>query len=239
MMAALLTLLLSQTPPPEQDREPPVIEDVAVASENPQAAPIVTVVMFDRGTGVGASSIFFRSSPDDAWQTVELKRSGAGLFLARLPDGLQVSGFSYYIEAYDIAGNGPERIGSAAVPLHVERATMSTLQRLEQERMVEPAAPLDPAFLMVSLGVSVLAGAGSAAFALDLVDTNLRLAEVANELLRTDNSDERRSVLLSSQAQLENAAVGDGVITATLGVVAVAGLVTALTLVVLSAVPSW
>lgn len=221
---------------PPSDLEPPIIEDVAAASSSPQAAPVITVLMSDRGTGVGTSSIFYRALPTGTWLKAELRGGTSGMFIARLPDGLQISGFDYYIEATDVAGNGPARIGSRELPIRVERATMPTLERLERQRFVEPGPAIHPAFLMLSLSVGVLAGAGAGAYALDLGGTNDRLAGVRSELARTDNSDQRRNDLLVNQAALESAIVGDTVITSVLGVVAAAGLATGIVLVVVSSI---
>ena len=223
------------------DLDPPIIEDVAAASSNPQAPPMITVLMSDRGSGVGTSAVLFRplgpsATTNGAWQKAELKGGTSGLFIARLPEGLQHSGFDYYIEATDIAGNGPARIGSPDVPIRVERATVSTLERIERQRVVEPDPKIHPAFLMLSLGVGVLSGAGAGAFALDLAGTNDRLAEVRTQLARPDNSDQRRNDLLASKASLDNAAVGDTVISSVLGIVAAAGLATGITLVVFSSI---
>lgn len=244
-MIALLLLLAMQDPVPAAssptavdaptDVEPPIIEDVAAAASNPRAAPVITVMMSDRGTGVGNASVVFRALPSGEWQKAELKGGTSGLFIARLPDGLQVSGFEYYIEANDIAGNGPARIASAQAPIRVERATLSTTERLQEERDAAHVGPaIHPAFLMLSLGVGVLAGAGAGAYALDLASIGVRIEDVDTELARAGVSDARRVELQAARGELEAAQRADVVITTILGVVAAAGLGTGITLVALS-----
>lgn len=250
-MIALLLLLASQdtpvvppavTPPATSvlsapsDVDPPVIEDVAAASSNPRAAPAITVMMSDRGTGVGNAFVIYRALPSGEWQKADLKGGTSGLFIARLPDGLQVTGFEYYIEASDIAGNGPSRIANAQAPIRVDRATQATTERLRDAREAANVGPaIHPAFLMISLGVGVLAGAGAGAYALDLGSIGGRIADVDTELDTGGLSDARRAELLAARGGLETAQRGDLVIASILGVVAVAGLATGITLVALSA----
>ena len=114
-------------------RDPPLIADVAAAASNPDASPIITVMMSDAGTGVGVAVVHFRPS-GGSWQQAELKGGTTGLFIARLPEGTQRTGFEYWIEASDIAGNGPTRIASADRPIAVEKASEPTTALLERQR---------------------------------------------------------------------------------------------------------
>ena len=103
-MIALALLLATQAAP--VDAEPPTIEDVAAAASNPDASPVITVMMSDHGSGVGSAFVHFRAKGGE-WQRADLKGGTSGMFIARLPDGTQRSGFEYWIEATDIACHGP------------------------------------------------------------------------------------------------------------------------------------
>lgn len=204
------------------DTDAPIIEDVAAASSNPDAAPVITVMMSDRGSGVGTALVHFRA-PGGEWQKTDLKGGTSGLFIARLPDGVQRSGFEYWVEASDIAGNGPARIASPDRPIVVEKATEPTMVRVERQRAAaDAAAPvhIHPAWLMLSLGVGVAAGAGAGAFALDIGNVQ---QDIDTEQPTGDRA-----------AELQQARTIDIAAAATLGVVAVAGLGTGVVLVVLS-----
>lgn len=221
-MIALALLLATQGP--AADLEPPLIADVAAAASNPDASPIITVMMSDPGTGVGDAVVHFRP-PGGPWQRAELKGGTSGLFIARLPEGTQRTGFEYWIEAKDIAGNGPTRIASAERPIVVEKANEPTVARLERQRAeAEAAEPIHihPAWLMLSLGVGVAAGAGAGAFALDI----RAVQQIIDE-------EQPTGVRLR---ELEQARTADLTAAATLGVVAVAGLTTGVVLVVLSSI---
>src|SRR5438128_2128039 len=108
------------------DTDPPIIEDLAAAASNPDAAPIVSAMLSDPGSGIGTAYVHYRGVGSTSWEKAELKGAANGLFIARLPDGLQKSGFDYYVEATDVAGNGPTRIGSENAPIRVDRATEAT-----------------------------------------------------------------------------------------------------------------
>ena len=219
-MIALVLLFATQAPP--VDSEPPVIEDVAAAASNPDAAPVITVMMSDHGSGVASAFVHFRTKGGE-WQKTDLKGGTSGMFIARLPEGAQKSGFEYWIEATDIAGNGPATIASPDRPIVVEKATEPTLVRLERARVAavnEAPIHIHPAWLMLSLGVGVVAGAGAGAFALDI-----------NNVQRTLDTEQPTGARL---AELEQARTTDIAAASTLGVVAAAGLVTGAVLVVLS-----
>ncbi len=219
-MIALVLLLATQAAPVDTDA--PIIEDVAAAASNPDAAPILTVMISDRGTGVGSAFVHF-STKGGEWQKADLKGGTTGMFVARLPDGTQRTGFEYWIEATDIAGNGPATIASPDRPIAVEQATEPTMKRVERQRsQAEASAPISihPAWLMLSLGLGVAAGAGAGAFALDIKNVQQTIALEQPTGARRD--------------ELDQALTTDVTAASTLGVVAVAGLATGVVLVVLS-----
>lgn len=230
MIPIALLLLASANAP---DTEPPIIEDLAAAAANPAAAPVITVMLTDNGTGIGNAFVFYRG-PGQSWSKAELKGGTTGLFIARLPDGLQRTGFDYYVEATDVAGNGPARIGSPEAPIHVERATVATLDRIANEPKVEARADpihIHPAWMMLSLAVGVLAGGGAGAYAMDLAGVNKSIGIDETNLADPNLSDVGRKKIQANEAQLKQAATQDTVIAAILGVVGAAGIVTGAALV--------
>ena len=218
------------------DTEPPIIEDLAAAASNPEAQPVVTVMLSDPGTGVGTANVFYRGRGFNTWSKASLKGATSGLFIARLPDGLQKTGFDYYVEATDVAGNGPTRIGSTDTPIKVEAATEATMKVLARQEAarVEPRPPIDPAWLMLSLGVGVLAGAGCGAYALDIVGTGRKIDDVNDRLNDPGISAKTKTALETSRTALQTASVQDTVIATVLGIVGAAGLATGSTLVVIA-----
>lgn len=202
------------------DHNPPIIDDIAVAASSPDAAPLVTAVITDDWSGVERAYVYFRRPGASAFERATLAPGSGGLFLARLPDGTQNTGFEYYVEVFDAANNGPARMGSPEKPFRVEAAREGTVQRLEREQAAREMGPVHPAWMMLSLGGGILAAAGSGIFWLDFATSQARLA---NE---TD-PDIRRA--------LENAMLGDVVIGSVLGVLAVGGLATGVGLLVYAA----
>ena len=233
MMIVAAALLLATVA--NVDTDPPIIEDLAAASSNPEAAPVITVMLADPGTGVGTARVVFRAI-GGAWQKAELKGGTQGLFIARLPDGLQRSGFEYYVEATDVAGNGPSRIGSADVPIRVERAKEPTIKRLERQKAehAEPGPTIHPAWLMLSLGVGVLASAGAGAYGLDWSGVNGEIGTVDADLAKPGLSPAAVTALQGRKANLTSAATQDGIICTVMGVIGGAGLVTGTALVIVS-----
>jgi hypothetical protein len=183
---------------------------------------------------VGTARVFFRAAGSSgAFDKVELKGGTSGLFIARLPDGLQKSGFDYYVEATDIAGNGPARIGSPEAPIRVERATEATLTRLAHQEAdhKDPIPQIHPAWMMLSLGVGVLAGAGAGAYALDLAGVDKKVVGDDKILNDADTSAGAKRSAAANKTALSKAATQDTVITAILGVVSLASLATGVVLV--------
>jgi hypothetical protein len=218
-----------------EDFEPPIIEDIAAAASDPAAQPVITAMISDRGAGVATATVHYRARHEPGWRRAELKGGRAGLFIARLPDGLQRTGFEYYVEAVDAAGNGPVRIGSPEAPIEVERATVATRDRVPEPRIEEAGSRIHPGWLMLSLGAGVLAGAGAGAYGIDLLGLNNKIGELDAALARTDLSDEQRARIGVRKDGLEGAAVQDAVIASVLGVVSAAAVVTGTALLIASA----
>ncbi len=240
MLALIVALFVSQAPatsfvdpaPGARDDEPPTIDDFAVASENPAAPPMITAVFSDDVSGVKSAAVFFRRVGDAAYEQADFTTGTSGIFIARLPDGLQRSGFEYFVEVTDAAGNPPARLGSADRPLVVPAAVESAAAR-EQRRAVDahidPA--IHPAWTMAALGAGIALGAGAGVFAYDWNATTGQLAAV-DEHLATRPGDE---AALARRAALQNAQVLDATLGTLLGVAAVAGLATGITLAALTA----
>lgn len=224
---------------PIADVDPPLIEDIAAAAAHPDAAPVVTVMMSDRGSGVGAAVVVVRG-PGQEWQRVPLVGNGEGesaLFIAHLPDGLQRTGFDYYVEASDRAGNGPARIGSPEQPIAVDAAREPTRARLERQALAQTAPTqmsIHPGFIMLGYGVGILGAAGAAGYLIDLNISTRRLAAVEDELASSGLSEERAAALNEARAGYQDAVVYDTAIAVVLGVVGVAGLVTGTALLIAS-----
>jgi hypothetical protein len=232
-MISLALSLLFVTTSNAPDTEPPIIEDLAAAAANPAAPPVITVMLTDNATGIGNAFVFYRG-PGQSWSKAELKGGTTGLFIARLPDGLQRTGFDYYVEATDVAGNGPSRIGSPEAPIHVARATQATLDRLAQQPQPQTRADpvhIHPAWMMLSLGVGVLAGGGATAYAMDLSGVNQSIGVDQTNLADPNLSELGRKKIQDNEASLKQAATQDTVIAVILGVAGVAGIVTGAALV--------
>lgn len=202
------------------DANPPLIEDVAVAASSPNTAPMITAVITDDWSGVERAHVYYRPPGQSEFQQAALTPGTGGLFVARLPDGTQSTGFEYYVEVWDAANNGPARMGTPEEPYRIEPASEGTVERLEREQAVREMGPVHPAWMMLSLGGGVLAAAGAGIFWLDFLNLQGQLA--------SENDPTRRTAL-------EDAILGDVVIGSVLGVVAAAGLATGIGLLVYSA----
>lgn len=202
------------------DDNAPLIEDVAVAASSPSTAPMVTAVITDDWSGVEKAHVYFRRPGASAYEKTALHPGTGGLFIGRLPDGTQTTGFEYYVEVWDAANNGPTRMGSPEAPLKVQPAAEGTVARLEREQEQAALGPVHPAWMMLSLGSGVLAAAASGVFWLDFMNLQAQ---------RAAETDPER------QTALDEALLGDVVIGSVLGVVAAAGLSTGVGLLIYSA----
>ena len=79
LASCALLLLESPTAAAPPDTEAPIIEDLAAAASNPAAAPVITVMLSDRGTGVGRALIFYRAVGASVWEKAELKGGTNGI----------------------------------------------------------------------------------------------------------------------------------------------------------------
>jgi hypothetical protein len=197
------------------DSDAPGIEDVAVASSNPDVAPVVTAVLSDNGSGIGSAIVSYRVDGAAEWQTVALAGKPGDNWVGRLPDGTQRTGFSWCLDVTDKMGNAGH-LGTRERPFAVPAATEGTLLQLEHE----PQKGVHPAWVMVAFGAGVLSGAGAGAFAIDLATSTTRAKNAADATTRT---------------ALQKAITQDAAIASVLGVVGAAGIATGIMLLVFSA----
>lgn len=212
----------SEDPP---DVNAPIIEDLAVAAGNPRTPPMITAVITDDWSGVEQATIFFRAPGEVDFKKATLEPGSGGLFIARLPEGTQREGFQYYVEVFDAAKNGPSRLGSPLEPFEVGPADIGTLDRIERERQRAELGPIHPAWMMVSLGTGIVAGAGTGVFLIDIfanVNPNLEQAQMVGD---TD-----------AVATWERARLADATIASVLGVISAAGLATGIGLLIYAGV---
>ena len=217
------------------DKAAPLIEDLAVAAGNPTTSPMITAVITDDWSGVERAEIFFRRTGELEYQKTTLSPGAGGLFIGRLPDGLQKSGFEYYVEVWDAAKNGPARMGTPEAPLPVAPAKEGTLQRIERQEREALAGPVHPGWVMLAMGTGVVATAVSSWFWYDLFKTVLPGLETVNQNLASPNlSEADRQKNLEAQLAYEQARTGNLAIGSIVGVVGVAALGTGIALMIAS-----
>lgn len=234
--AAPLPLPLPVPAPEAEDTTPPRIEDLAVAAANPDTAPLLTAVFTDDYSGVAEAVVRFRAPGEAAYRSVSFEAGSGGLFLARLPDGLQRTGFEYYVEVFDAAKNGPAQLGSAEAPLQVAAAKEGTLARLAREEREDVAGAVHPGWVMLAMGTGLATGAASGFFWYDLLAVvQPNLEKVNQELDGGSLTPARAAELEAQRAALEGSSTGNAIVGAILGVVAAAALTTGVALLVVSA----
>jgi hypothetical protein len=198
------------------------IDGLTVASDNPVVPPVVTATLVN--AGAAAQAVVWWHAPGEDWQSTPMSVGPSGLALARLPDGLQQQGFSFYVEVTDVGATNA--VGSRVSPMVMPAATEGNVARVAAANAsrVEPTGP-DPAVIMVTLVAGVLVGAGAGIFGYDLSIVNGRTAAVDAELARSPAA-ARRAALVGERKELEKAATQDAVATVVLSVVGGAALVT-------------
>ena len=223
----------------EPDSVGPIISDVACAAENPQAAPIITALVSD-DVSVAKAVVRWRVGAEPWVETVLGGHSADGvssLFLARLPDGVQRQGFVYVLEVQDDAGN-VTRVGSEQNPLIVPPAVESTAVRMArqaQEAEVANVPAIHPGWIMLSLGVGVLAGGGASVFAIDLAGATSRQKDAQARIDGGVVTGAERVAAERFVREMDQAIVQDAAATAVFGVMSVAALVTGGVLLVMAA----
>lgn len=220
----------ASSPPVENARPAPRIEDLAVAADNPVAAPVISMHVEPVDSVV---TLWWRA-PGGAWASLDLAGSGGPLRLARLPDGVQRRGFEFYV---DVVGNDRRgRFGSRSAPVEVEPAVEGNRDRATRDaRDAAAFAGPHPALVMMALGTGVLAGAGAGAFGYDLHLVQTRLAAV-DAALAAGPPDGERAALTTERTGLEQARLQDTTATVLLGVVGGVALATGVTLLIIGAV---
>ena len=208
------------------------IDGLTVASDNPGVPPVVTATLVN--AGVAARAVVWWHVPGEDWQSTPMSVGPSGLGLARLPDGLQQQGFSFYVEVTDAGATSA--VGSRGSPMAMPAATEGNVARVAAKNVatIERIGP-DPAIIMVTLVAGVLVGAGAGIFGYDLSIVNGRSAAVDAELAQSPAA-ARRAALVGERKELEKAAGQDAVATVVFSVVGGAALVTGVVMLIVGAV---
>lgn len=100
-----------------KDLRAPTITHVRV-TEAPQGEPLVVRARIDDESDVFAPAVYFRAEGEGEFVSLPMKKVSNG-YEAIIP-GQQVSGsLEYFIEAFDVEGNGPAHEGSPEAPIRV------------------------------------------------------------------------------------------------------------------------
>jgi|GEM_PF-2229009 len=217
-----------------QDKVAPTIDDLAIAATNPISAPVVTAVFSDDNSGIDTAYIYVRPVGSEAFKQVAFDAGEGGMFMTVLPLGTQETGFDYYVEVKDAAGNGPTRIGSEEAPLRISAAGPGALEDIRQSKMQKDGYAVHPAWAMLSLGIGVvgLAGAaGMSGIAVSAVDVQQQWAARAQQSGNTE-AEQREAERMYADAT--NAIIIDSGAAALLGIVGVSAVATGVTLLVIN-----
>jgi hypothetical protein len=138
VVAALLACLLvpalaeaSLEPVPELDVNPPVIL-VLPSSWSSEMEPVVLKARISDRSGIRRVTAWVMGEEDEDYRPFRMDRDVDGGYVARLPEWAgRGSALVYFVEAYDLLGNGPRRSAGPGNPF-VLRAEAAEPVRIEQ-----------------------------------------------------------------------------------------------------------
>ncbi|MCP4500007.1 MAG: hypothetical protein GY822_08610 [Deltaproteobacteria bacterium] len=217
-----------------KDSTPPTIDDIAVAATNPDAAPFATGVFSDDNSGIQKAIIFVRAVGAEEYEAVSFDAGEGGMFLAMLPMGLQRSGFDYFVEVSDAAGNGPAQIGTEEKPYRIEAAGEGALAELKAGNIEKAPYVVHPAWSMLALGTGIVGLAvagGLTGIVVGAVDVQGQWDTV---LKRDDLTVEERTSAQASYDEATFAIVSNSTAAGIIGVLGTAAFVTGLSLLVVN-----
>jgi hypothetical protein len=100
---------------PKVDTKPPKITHVAVDRAETEMALTLTAKIADESE-IFEPTVYYRLAGSTKFLTLRMKNERGAMFIATIP-GPEVTGdIEYFIEAYDVHGNGPSRYASNEVP---------------------------------------------------------------------------------------------------------------------------
>jgi hypothetical protein len=134
MLTFLLLVASADQNPPRVVHDPQLVRTAG--------APILLWFQVRDESALFGVSLFVRSSPDQRWQQIPVVEQKDGWFEAAVS---APPGFAYFFEAYDLHGNGPTRVGTAAMPF-VDRSALGPLptERPWDPRVPVKAPPIEP-----------------------------------------------------------------------------------------------
>ena len=125
--------------------------------------------------------------------------------MAMLPRELAVTGFDYFVVAFDAAGNGPAQYASQTKPKIITASKENTRQRIQRvEGSSNAEGGVSSGWLMVNVMLCILTSGTSILFWADYMDIEDRKAQVTNDetLLRELNNAQVNDAFIGSVSAL-------------------------------------
>jgi len=128
---AVLAGLLALTPSASRAQAPsatPVISHDALSScPKGELVTIKALIRSPIGKRIFSPAVFVRATGSRGLARVPMTPVAGeeNSYQAQIPSGLTQSDFEYYVEAFDVEGNGPARVGGPDAPIQVKLATAS------------------------------------------------------------------------------------------------------------------
>ena len=150
------------------DNQPPLIDHQPVKQIESGTVLVVKTEVRDNN-GVNEVNLYFRRIGEDVYRSEKMiKGSGDDYQFALAVDIVQGPGVEYYIEAYDVLGNGPATVGTADDPMIV---TVIALDRVPPTITHEPISEIEAEQILdISAVITDNVGVGEASVMFRLQD---------------------------------------------------------------------
>lgn len=103
------------------DHDPPALVHAPPAAAVKYRSSITIAVEARDASGVKAVTLHYRVAGGRGFSSIALERGARGRYVATIPSlAVARPGLQYYVEAYDVLGNGPGLKGSQGKPIFIE-----------------------------------------------------------------------------------------------------------------------
>ena len=216
------------------DSVPPVIDDFALAHQSPDAPPRATAVVHDDSSGVDSVTVYFRTAAAGPFSASKMTAGSGGLFLGSLENGIQRTGFFYYVEAKDAAGN-VTNLGTAHRPIYIDAAGPSVGRVFKKPQPLVEGPPVHNFWIALAYGAGIIGGAAMGVVAFDMARVGLFWNAGSGNFIDDLELVPSQRPSGTFKQQLEQSLILDGAIMLVAGIVAVAGMTTGSVLLVINA----
>jgi hypothetical protein len=130
--------------------------------EAPANKTLTLQAVIEDESGVFEPTLYYRSAGTRKFSSASMTKTSGSAYVVTIPAAVMATDLDYFLEAYDVHGNGPARFASSEAPQRVRALRPPNLEAVATSGALSPAEPTpEPTHRLRTFGYAT-AGVGAA-----------------------------------------------------------------------------